>query len=47
MNLPVEGRTVTIDYDIQSHDLYLDGPPYERFDRLRKELPVFRHERVN
>ena len=35
------------DFDVQSHDLYLDGPPYERFDRLRAEHPVFRHQRVN
>ena len=39
--------TVDPDFDIQSHDLYLDGPPYERFDRLRREPPVFRHERRN
>ena len=36
-----------LDLDIQSHDLYLDGPPFERFDRLRRELPVFRHEDRN
>src|SRR5688572_1822296 len=34
-------------YRIQSHDLYVDGPPFERFDRLREEHPVFRHDRVN
>ena len=36
--------TVDPEFDIQSHDLYLDGPPYERFDRLRREAPLFRHE---
>ena len=29
--------------DIQSHHLYVDGPPYERFEWLRRERPVFRH----
>lgn len=39
-----EAHTVT---DIQSHDLYVDGPPFERFDVLRAEQPVFRHEGHN
>ncbi len=42
-----KGVTVDLDLDIQSHDLYLDGPPFERFDRLRREMPVFRHEDRN
>ena len=42
VNSPTTG-----DFDIQSHDLYVDGPPYERFDQLRDTHPVFRHERVN
>lgn len=33
--------------DIQSHELYVDGPPYERFERLRAEAPVYRHEGHN
>jgi cholest-4-en-3-one 26-monooxygenase len=36
--------TVDPEFDIQSHDLYLDGPPYARFERLRREAPLFRHE---
>ena len=35
------------DFDIQSHDLYVNGPPFERFDDLRREHPVFRHQGVN
>ncbi len=35
------------DFDIQSHDLYVHGPPFERFDELRREHPVFRHQGVN
>jgi cholest-4-en-3-one 26-monooxygenase len=35
--------THELDIDIQSHELYVDGPPYDRFDRLRAEAPVYRH----
>ncbi len=38
---------MSLDLDIQSHDIYLDGPPYELFDRLRVEPPVFRHDNPN
>jgi len=33
--------------DIQSHELYVDGPPFDRFDRVRAEHPVYRHEGHN
>jgi len=36
-------ETRELDIDIQSHDLYVVGPPYDRFDRLRAEAPVYRH----
>jgi cytochrome P450 len=30
--------------DIYSPDVYADGVPHERFDRLRREAPVFWHD---
>ena len=32
--------------DIASHDVYVDGVPWEQFARLRQEAPVFRHRKV-
>ncbi len=35
------------DIDVQSNDVYVDGPPVALFNRLRTEAPVFRHEGKN
>lgn len=35
------------DIDIQSHDLYLDGPPHDTFTWLRSNAPVIRHRGMN
>ena len=33
--------------DIQSHGVYVDGPPHDTFAVLRREAPIFRHEGKN
>jgi cholest-4-en-3-one 26-monooxygenase len=33
--------------DVQSNDVYVNGPPVEQFNLLRTEAPVFRHEGKN
>jgi cholest-4-en-3-one 26-monooxygenase len=35
------------DIDVQSNDVYVNGPPVEQFNRLRAEAPVFRHAGTN
>lgn len=35
------------DMDIQSHDLYLNGPPHDRFTWLRENAPIIRHDGMN
>ena len=35
------------DVDVQSNDVYLNGPPVEQFNFLRSEAPVFRHPGKN
>ncbi len=37
----------TSQIDIQSHSVYLDGPPHDTFALLRREAPIFRHEGKN
>jgi cholest-4-en-3-one 26-monooxygenase len=36
-----------IELDIQSHGLYVDGPPFETFAWMRKHAPIHRHKGMN
>ena len=41
------GPTTLDDIDVQSNDVYVNGPPIEQFNLLRSEAPVFRHRGTN
>ena len=38
--------SLTEEIDIASHDVFVDGVPFDVFARLRREAPVFWHRKV-